>query len=70
MGQKGFKTPVIESAGTGGGMKPFCAGIGTKYPDMTNASRAIKSKERKICEKNGVTDIIEIIVVNDGIAFK
>ena len=69
MGQKGFKTPVIESTGTGGGMKLFCAGVGTKYPDMTNASRAMKSKEKKMCEKNGVTDIIEVIVGNDGIAF-
>jgi phosphate transport system substrate-binding protein len=65
----GFKTPVIESTGTGGGMKLFCAGIGTQFPDFTNASRAIKKKEVELCAKNGVTDIIEIIVGNDGIAF-
>ena len=51
-GKKGsFKTPVIESTGTGGGMKLFCAGIGVNHPDITNASRAIKSKEKALCEK-------------------
>ena len=64
-----FKTPVIESTGTGGGMKLFCAGVGTNHPDITNASRAIKSKEKALCEKNGVTEIIEIVVGNDGISF-
>ena len=64
-----FKTPVIESTGTGGGMKLFCAGVGTNHPDITNASRAIKSKEKALCEKNGVAEIIEIVVGNDGISF-
>ena len=64
-----FKTPVIESTGTGGGMKLFCAGVGTQHPDITNASRAIKSKEKALCAKNGVKDIVEIIVGNDGISF-
>src|SRR6056300_1951882 len=64
-----FKTPVIESTGTGGGMKLFCAGVGTNHPDITNASRAIKSSERELCKKNGVKDIIEIVVGNDGISF-
>ena len=64
-----FKTPVIESTGTGGGMKLFCAGVGTNHPDITNASRAIKSSEKELCSKNGVKDIIEIVVGNDGISF-
>ena len=64
-----FKTPVIESTGTGGGMKLFCAGVGANHPDITNASRAIKPKEKTLCEKNGVTDIIEIVVGNDDISF-
>ena len=64
-----FKTPVIESTGTGGGMKLFCAGVGANHPDITNASRAIKPKEKTLCEKNGVTDIIEIVGVTDGISF-
>jgi len=67
--QGGFKTPVIESTGTGGGMKLFCAGVGTNHPDITNASRAIKSSEKELCAKNGVNDIIEIVVGNDGISF-
>ena len=64
-----FKTPVIESTGTGGGMKLFCAGVGVNHPDVTNASRAIKPKEKALCEKNGVSEIIEIVVGNDGISF-
>ena len=50
-------------------MKLFCAGIGVNHPDITNASRAIKPKEKALCEKNGVKDIIEIVVGNDGITF-
>ena len=67
-GQQGNKTPVIESTGTGGGMKLFCAGIGVNHPDITNASRAIKSKEKAMCEKNGIT-AVEFAVGNDGVAF-
>ena len=66
-GKSGFNTPVIESTGTGGGMKLFCAGVGTDHPDVTNASRKIKSKEVALCESNGVTDIIEIVIGNDGL---
>ena len=68
-GQKGYKTPIVESTGTGGGMKLFCAGLGPKHPDFTNASRAIKRSEKELCKENGVTDIIEIKVGNDGIVF-
>ena len=64
----GFKTPVIESTGSGGGLKLFCKGLGTQHPDITNASRRIKLKEVKNCEKNGVSDITEIKVGFDGIA--
>ena len=64
----GFKTPVIESTGSGGGMKLFCAGVGLEHPDITNASRAIKSKEVTLCESNGV-EFQEFIVGNDGLAF-
>ena len=64
----GFKTPVIESTGSGGGMKLFCAGVGLEHPDVTNASRAMKSKEAKLCEHNGV-EFQEFIVGNDGLAF-
>ena len=68
-GKTGFKTPVIESTGTGGGMKLFCKGIGVNTPDMSNASRKIKPKEVKLCKDNGVTDITQVIVGLDGIAF-
>src|SRR5687767_13477566 len=56
----GGKTPVVESTGTGGGMKIFCEGVGVETPDMTNASRRIKKGEFELCQKNGVKDIGEI----------
>lgn len=62
-----FKTPKIESTGTGGGFKLFCAGAGADSPDITNASRAIKSSEMETCAKNGVTEIVEVKVGYDGI---
>jgi len=68
-GETGFKTPVVESTGTGGGMKIFCKGIGTTTPDITNASRPIKTREKEMCFKNGVTEIDQVIVGLDGIAF-
>ena len=63
----GGKTPVVESTGTGGGMKLFCAGVGVGHPDLTNASRAMKKGEFEECQKNGVTDIVEIKVGIDGL---
>ena len=66
-GQSGsYKTPVVESTGTGGGMKLFCSGLGQGTPDFTNASRPIKEGELKTCMDNGVTPI-EIKVGFDGI---
>ena len=62
-----FKTPKIESTGSGGGLKLFCSGIGVEYPDMTNASRRIKKSEIEQCNKNGVNDIVEIKIGYDGI---
>ena len=56
----GFKSPIIESTGTGAGMKLFCAGVGIKFPDMENASRRIKKSEYEDCAKNGVKDIVEV----------
>jgi phosphate transport system substrate-binding protein len=64
-----FKTPVVESTGTGGGMKLFCSGVGESTPDITGASRKIKSSEVETCAKNGVTAITEIPIGFDGIAF-
>ncbi|MFZ1895054.1 MAG: PstS family phosphate ABC transporter substrate-binding protein [Rhodoplanes sp.] len=62
------KTPVVESTGTGGGMKLFCAGVGESHPDATNASRAMKKSEFEDCQKNGVKDIVELKVGFDGIS--
>lgn len=62
-----FKTPIVESTGTGGGFKLFCAGIGEAHPDLSNASRAIKESERALCAKNGVKDVTEIKIGFDGI---
>lgn len=67
-GQGGkFKTPVVESTGTGGGFKLFCAGVGTDTPDLSNASRPIKQSEKDLCTKNGVTSITELAIGYDGI---
>ena len=63
----GMKTPVVESTGTGGGFKLFCEGAGEDTPDFTNASRPIKKSEFEACQKNGVTDIVEVKVGFDGL---
>ena len=64
-----FKTPKIESTGSGGGLKLFCDGVGVDYPDITNSSRAIKASEVETCAANGVTEIIEVKIGYDGIVF-
>ena len=64
-----FKTPKIESTGSGGGLKLFCAGVGIEHPDVTNASRRIKTSEVKKCAGNGVNDILEVKIGYDGIVF-
>ncbi len=64
----GFKTPKIESTGSGGGLKLFCKGVGTNSPDITNASRRIKKSEFDDCQKNGVKDVVEVLIGYDGIA--
>ena len=62
-------TPIIESTGTGAGMKLFCAGVGERFPDVENASRRMKASEAKLCQQNGVSAITEIQVGIDGISF-
>jgi phosphate transport system substrate-binding protein len=64
----GFKTPKIESTGTGGGMKLFCAGAGVDHPDITNASRRMKASEFDSCQDKGVKSITEVKIGFDGIA--
>lgn len=63
-----FKSPKIESTGTGGGLKLFCSGVGASTPDITNASRRIKKSEYDDCQANGVTEIVEVLLGYDGIA--
>jgi len=62
-----YKTPKIESTGSGGGFKLFCAGVGVKHPDITNASRRIKQSEFEQCAQNGVKEIVEVKIGYDGI---
>ena len=64
----GFKTPKIESTGSGGGMKLFCAGVGVEHPDITNSSRRMKASEFETCKENGVEEIVEVKIGYDGIA--
>lgn len=62
-----FKTPIVESTGSGGGLKLFCAGAGENHPDITNASRRIKASEVENCASNGINDIVEVKIGYDGI---
>ncbi|WP_370686074.1 substrate-binding domain-containing protein [Marinobacter salsuginis] len=62
-----FSTPKLESTGSGGGLKLFCQGIGTQHPDITNASRRMKTSEFELCQSNGVKDITEFRIGSDGI---
>ncbi len=67
-GQGGkFKTPIVESTGTGGGFKLFCSGIGDDTPDINDASRPITDSEKELCKKNGVSKIVEVPIGYDGI---
>ncbi|WP_228124905.1 PstS family phosphate ABC transporter substrate-binding protein [Candidatus Methylospira mobilis] len=68
LGKSGkFKTPKVESTGTGGGFKLFCSGVGPQYIDIANASRSIKKRELEDCAKAGVTDIVAVKIGYDGI---
>ena len=64
-----FKTPVVGSGGTSGGLKQFCQGVGDNTIDIANASRKIKDTELAACKKAGVNQIIEVKVGYDGIVF-
>jgi phosphate transport system substrate-binding protein len=67
-GQAGaYRTPIVESTGTGGGFKLFCGGVGESHPDISNASRAIKESEVALCKSNGVERIVEIPIGYDGL---
>jgi phosphate transport system substrate-binding protein len=62
-----FPTPIVESTGSGSGIKLFCGGVGQNFPDIANSSRRIKGSEFDLCRANGVTDIVEVVIGYDGI---
>ncbi len=64
-----FKTPVVGSGGSSGGLKQFCNGVGDNTIDIANSSRQIKSTELAECKKNGVNQVLEIKIGYDGIVF-
>jgi phosphate transport system substrate-binding protein len=64
-----FSSPIMESTGTGGGIELFCQGVGANTPDIAHASRRMKASEFETCLANGVTEVVEIQVGLDGIAF-
>ncbi|MFP3921158.1 MAG: substrate-binding domain-containing protein [Dichotomicrobium sp.] len=64
----GSKAPVVESTGTGGGMKIFCQGVGVDHPDITGGSRAIKQSEKDLCLENGVDNVTEVQIGSDGLS--
>jgi phosphate transport system substrate-binding protein len=62
-----FRTPKVESTGSGGGLKLFCDGVGVQYPDIANSSRAIMQSEIELCASHGVHDVVEVKIGYDGI---
>lgn len=62
-----YLAPIVEATGTGGGIKLFCAGLGSRFPDVANASRRMKASELEDCAKNGATEVVEIKVGIDGV---
>lgn len=63
-----YRSPIVESTGTGSGLKLFCDGVGSAFPDIANASRRIKASELQSCGDNGVRQVIEVPVGIDGLA--
>ncbi len=66
--ETGSPAPVVESTGTGGGMKIFCGGVGAEHPDLTGASRAMKASEYEACQANGVKSVTEVLIGYDGLS--
>ena len=64
-----FKTPIVESGGSSGGLKEFCKGVGPDTIDIANSSRPIKDSEVEACKAAGVTEIQEVKIGYDGIVF-
>ena len=64
-----FKTPVVESGGSGAGIKQFCEGVGEDKIDIANSSRPMKAQELESCKANGVAEVEEVRIGYDGIVF-
>lgn len=64
----GRKAPVVESIGSGAGIRRFCEGIGAQFPDIANASRRMTRNEYDRCKANRVDEIIEVVIGLDGVA--
>lgn len=62
-----IKAPLIQASGTGGGIKLFCEGTGPESPDIAITSRALKTKEREECRRNGIADILELKIGYDAV---
>ena len=60
---------IVESTGTGAGIKLFCSGVGDQFPDMVNASRQLKASEYEDCAKAGAKQVIEVPIGIDGLTF-
>jgi phosphate transport system substrate-binding protein len=63
-----FRAPIVESTGTGGGIRLFCSGVGPDTPDAVNASRRMRKSELDMCASNGVDRVIEVKVGFDGLS--
>ena len=64
-----YRTPVIESGGSGAGIKEFCRGISENTIDIANSSRPMKKTELQSCFDAGVTEVEEVRIGYDGIVF-
>lgn len=62
-----FPVPVIETTGTGGGLKIFCQSNAFDSPSIAMASRRITTGESEACRRNGVNGLLELKFGYDGI---
>lgn len=65
----GYDTRFVgQPTGTTAGLEAFCMTAERGSPSISGASRPIKDSERSLCEQNGVTGILELMIGRDGIA--
>jgi phosphate transport system substrate-binding protein len=61
--------PIVESTGTGGGLKLFCSNNHQDVPALVTASRPIRPSETELCTQRGVETITEIVLGYDALLF-